>query len=356
MHRSPPAYHTPPLGPPARWGSRLLGQADRLISALGLASDEVQAPLAAELTRRSLWGALPRRPAPHPSGPPQLALSFDLDYQADTDALAALVDLAGRVGVRMTLFCIGKLVEADPAPYRRAADAGHEIANHTHTHPDNPVLNPNREFWDLSVEEMEREISRAQDVLERETGKRPVGFRTPHFKDARRMMQAVERFPELRYVSTALASKAPLAVPYFPTTAPVAGDLSLHFSSSDPRRNSERLMIPLTPCPGVRWSPFSSYVSIRRPADPARGAGLHSLEEFSALWNKMLRKARPSGFASVYFDPMDVMRDAETTAVFEAMLRRARADGWRLTTLDDVEQMWRPFLRAEASATMSSSY
>ncbi len=33
----------------------------------------------------------------------------------------------------------------------------------------------------------------------------------------------------------------------------------------------------------------------------------------------MLRRAWDDGFASVYFDPLDVMRDAETAAVFEVI-------------------------------------
>ena len=336
-------YRARPRGVAGRLACRTVTGLDRLGRRLGLGRG-AEAPLSAELSRRSLWGAIPHRPAECPAGPPLLALSFDLDYQADTDALPALVDLAGRVGATMTAFSIGKLVEADPGPYREAVQAGHEIGNHTWSHPDNPVLNPDREFWHLSVDEMADEIGRAQEVFERALGGRPVGFRTPHFKDAPRMMEAVARYEELRYVSTALASKAPLATPYFPTRALPAGELSLHYASSDPEANHAALMIPLTPCPEHRWSPFCSYHAIRRPANPARGAGLHSLEAFQGLWARMLERARPDGFASVYFDPLDVMRDGKTAATFEAMLWWAAREGWALTSLEAVERAWRPLL------------
>ena len=346
-------YDVRPQGLAGRLACRMVAGLDRLGGRLGL-GHHAAAPLSAELSRRSLWGLIPRRPAEHPAGRPLLALTFDLDYQADTDALPALVELADRVGAKMTLFSIGKLVEADPGPYREALQAGHEIANHTWSHPDNPVLNPDREFWDLTVDEMADEIGRAQDVFERELGARPVGFRTPHFKDAPRMMEALARYEELRYVSTALASKTPLATPYFPTRTLPADDLSLHYASLDPQQNHRALMIPLTPCPEHRWSPFCSYHAIREPSNPARGAGLHTLTSFASLWTKMLVKARPDGFASVYFDPLDVMRDDETAAVFEAMLRQAADEGWTLTSLDEIERAWRPFL-TQPEATSPST-
>jgi hypothetical protein len=246
----------------------------------------------------------------------------------------------------MTLFSIGMLVARDPAPYRVAAEAGHEIANHTWSHPDNPVLNQGTEFWHLSVDEMAEEIGRAQDTLERDTGVRPSGFRTPHFKDAVRMMAALDRFPEITYLSTALASRCPRPTPYFPSRDPRLGELALNFAQTN-GTPSRQLMIPLTPCPGLRWSPFCSYSSIRRPTNHGRGAGRHTLEEWEALWRIMLGRARVLCFASVYFDPMDVMRDAATASTFERMLNAAREWGWQLAPLCEVERRWRPKVELE---------
>ena len=352
MSRAPPVtsdsppYRTGPSRLLRRGILRLIRAADRVVGAWMRRNKRTCArPVSAELSRRSLWGHVPRPSAPHPEGPPLLALSFDLDYQEDTDALPALLRLAERVDAEMTLFSIGKLVDGDPGPYREVVAAGHEIGNHTWSHPDNPVLNPDQEFWDLSVEAMTKEIRRAQDIFDRELGVRPTGFRTPHFKDAPRMVEALGAVPEINYMSTALGSKTPLAVPYFPTERRFAGDQSLHYSSVDETENRDELMIPLTPCPEHRWTPFCSYHGIRQLADPDTGAGMHGLAEWEDLWATMLDQCRPNGFASVYFDPMDVMRDDETTAAFERMLTTARNGGWRLTTCAEVADHWRSFLK-----------
>lgn len=305
-------------------------------------ADRLPRSLATELTRRSLWGALPRAVRPAPPGAPMLAPSFDLDYREDTVALAPLVGLLDRLGLPMTVFSIGKLVGQDPTPYAEAAAAGHEIGNHTWSHPDNPVLKPDREFWHLDEAEMVDEIGRGQDAIERHAGVRPTRFRSPHFKDAFHMMAALRRFPEITCVSTALASKCPVPTPYLPVGRPVAGDLSLHFAETDATATVPGpLMVPLTPCPGMRWSPFCSYSAIRVPRDPRRGAGLLDVPEWERRWTRVLARAKRRRYASVYFDPIDVMRDADTRAAFERMLAHAVESGWNVATVADVERAWR---------------
>jgi len=333
-------YISKPRGPLSRVAYKTIQTVDRVSAAFS------QNPVALStlLSQRNLWGTLERENVQTPSGPPLLALSFDLDYQTDTDALVALTEVVDEAQVRMSLCVIGKLVEADPEPYRYAVEKGHEIVNHTWSHPDNPVLNPDNEFWHLSVDEMAIEIQQAQESIQRLLGVKPAGFRTPHFKDAPRMMQAVEQMPELRYISTALANRGPLAVPYFPTRHPMAGELQLHYSHPHMAQNYPVLMIPLTPCPEHRWSPFCSYDTIRRPTDRVNGAGLHELDELLPLWRRMLEKAWADRFASVYFDPLDIMRDQETISVFRSMLEWAQQKGWQITTLGAIEQAWRSTL------------
>ena len=301
-------------------------------------------PIGTLLAERHLWSYLPRPAVSAPDGVARVALSFDLDYQADTDALKPLVDLLLEEQASATFFSIGALVQADPAPYRYAAENGFELANHTQNHPDNPVLCPDREFWSLSVDEMIAEIGVCQDSIEAATGQRPTGFRSPHFKDAPRIRQALAAFPEIDWMSTTLASRSPARTPFFPDTRDAAGRLSLNFPARSAATASGFAMIPLSTCPQVRWSPFCSYTSIRRPANPTHGAGIHTVSQWQSLWSQLLKRDRDIGFVSVYFDPIDVMRDDETQTAFRLMLREAKREGWSLDTLAAVHAAWKPAL------------
>lgn len=295
------------------------------------------APVTRELSRRSLWGALRDRAEPRATtGERLLALSFDLDYQRDTDALDRVVDAVDDVGGRMSVVAIGQLVERDPAPYRRAVDHGHELVNHTWSHPDNPVLNPDREWWDLSHDEMVDEVVRAQDSFAELVGVRPAGFRTPHFKDVHRMLPALEAVPELRWLSSALASRTPSGLPYHPALSSVAGDASHLVEPDDARAASRLLMLPLTPCPAHRWSPFCSYHTIRRPPDRATGRGYHGRQDTVRLWRELLERSASAGYAAPYFDPHDVAADDATAAWFTSLLQVAVDAGWRIVALGDV--------------------
>lgn len=80
------------------------------------------------------------------------------------------------LGVKATFFCVGRELETSTAAsswIRRAYEDGHEIANHTYTHPFS--------FGTLSEENMHAEIERGSDAIEKTTGCRPVGFRAPSY-------------------------------------------------------------------------------------------------------------------------------------------------------------------------------
>src|SRR5262249_53566834 len=92
-------------------------------------------------------GAPPVKPSPAPSGPvaahevdrgptarKRIALTFDAGSSASpTPAiLAALRDQ----DLRCTFFLTGRWTEQNPEVVRQIAEAGHELGNHTYTHPD----------------------------------------------------------------------------------------------------------------------------------------------------------------------------------------------------------------------------
>jgi len=58
---------------------------------------------------------------------------------------------------------------------------GHEIINHTYSHPNNEELNPSQKMNRLSYDEQKEEIVRCHEVCMDILKYEPVGFRTPHF-------------------------------------------------------------------------------------------------------------------------------------------------------------------------------
>ena len=80
------------------------------------------------------------------------------------------LDILKRYHVPATFFVVGQSCEKYPDLIKRELAEGHEIENHTYTHPD--LQNDN-------LLQTEEEISKAQEVIERLTNKRPVYFRPP---------------------------------------------------------------------------------------------------------------------------------------------------------------------------------
>lgn len=82
-------------------------------------------------------------------------------------------------GIRATFFQCGQNVERHPGIARAIGDAGHEIGNHTYSHT---RLFPRigRRFYWPSAALMAREVARAQNIIEGETGVTPRLFRAPY--------------------------------------------------------------------------------------------------------------------------------------------------------------------------------
>ena len=103
-----------------------------------------------------------------PKNQKAVALTFDDGPGEDTPQV---LDILKASGVRATFFLCGRNVERYPDCARRIADEGHEIANHTYTHPRLLGRTPGKIAW---------EIDRAQKLIEHATGHQPIWFRPPY--------------------------------------------------------------------------------------------------------------------------------------------------------------------------------
>lgn len=96
-----------------------------------------------------------------------LALTFD---DGPSESTPRILEILTRHNVRATFFQCGANVERLPAVARAVAAAGHEIGNHSHSHPYLFLRSPAAIHADLL---------RAQRVIERHTGAAPGWFRAP---------------------------------------------------------------------------------------------------------------------------------------------------------------------------------
>jgi len=89
------------------------------------------------------------------------------------EGLPKLLEILGELGIRATFFVTGKCCEKFPARISEIARSGHEIGCHGYAHERLDKL--------PSSEQLSR-IKLATKIIERVTGERPLGFRSPNFK------------------------------------------------------------------------------------------------------------------------------------------------------------------------------
>lgn len=97
------------------------------------------------------------------------SVSFDAAWgNEDTDELIAIL---GKHNIKATFFVVGAWVDKYPESVKKLADAGHEVMNHSDSHP---------HLTKLSEAEIIKEINTCSDKIEAVTGKRPILMRPPY--------------------------------------------------------------------------------------------------------------------------------------------------------------------------------
>ena len=99
----------------------------------------------------------------------RLALTFD-DGPTPGVTERVLADLS-KYNLHATFFLIGSKVDASPALTRRIVAEGHDVANHTYTHP---------RLAGMSDSAVDQQLSKTQEAIIRATGITPVWFRPPY--------------------------------------------------------------------------------------------------------------------------------------------------------------------------------
>lgn len=137
----------------------------------------------------------------------------DPGWETYPSYLDALVDLVlprlERHGLRITFFLVGKdaSIAANTDALRSIAKAGHEIGNHSFHHE--PWLHL------YSRQQLEDEISLAEEHIEAVTGQRTIGFRGPGFSVTRAVLEVLAARGYLYDASTFPTFIGPLARAYY---------------------------------------------------------------------------------------------------------------------------------------------
>jgi peptidoglycan/xylan/chitin deacetylase (PgdA/CDA1 family) len=100
---------------------------------------------------------------------PYIAMTFDDGPSATLTP--KLLDLLAARHIKATFFVIGENVAEHPEIVARAAREGHEIGNHSWSHPN---------FAKMSDEAVRRQIQQTDDAIKSATGKRPTFLRPPY--------------------------------------------------------------------------------------------------------------------------------------------------------------------------------
>lgn len=99
----------------------------------------------------------------------QIAISFDAAW--GNDDTQTLIDILKEYDVPATFFVVGSWVDKYPESVKALADAGHQIQNHSNTHPHMPQL---------SKAQMKDELESCNNKIEAATGVRPTLLRPPY--------------------------------------------------------------------------------------------------------------------------------------------------------------------------------
>jgi len=140
------------------------------------------------------WGGAPARLVAAVSATPRLlpiygvdttekkvAISFDAAWGAELTPL--ILDILDRYGVKTTFFLVGFWIDDYPDMLKEIAARGHEIGNHTATHPH---LNS------LGKEAIKEELAVVHEQIKAATGRTAFLFRPPFGEYSNKVIEAAQ--------------------------------------------------------------------------------------------------------------------------------------------------------------------
>lgn len=111
-----------------------------------------------------------------------VAITFNCAWEADD--IPDILKILDEYNAKATFFILGQWAEDNPSAVKMIAEAGHEIGTHSNTHPDMAKLGP---------EEIEKELSRSCERIEKAGGGFPSLFRAPSGSYSNTVMETAQK-------------------------------------------------------------------------------------------------------------------------------------------------------------------
>lgn len=111
---------------------------------------------------------------------PLIALTLD---DGPSDITPEYLELFHKEDIKVTFFWKGNAVSSRPEIAQRVVAEGHEVGNHSYTHP---------RFNQISDEEARKEVIDTQNTIKETTGVTPILFRAPYILYTPKLMEILE--------------------------------------------------------------------------------------------------------------------------------------------------------------------
>ncbi len=212
-----------------------------------------------------------------------VVLSFDLDYEEDVLAIDKVLNILEEFSFKAVFACVGLWIKKYPHYHKLIVENGHEIINHTYSHPDSPVLNP-KHIKDLSDNELLLEIKKFNQICNDMLSYNPLGFRTPHFGPQHRF-RIYQKIKEAGLLYDSSINDSNL----------------IDYMKPLIFKNINIIEFPLAVCPHKSYASFDSFNYFTTPKRP-----LSLKYNFVEDFHKAIKLAYDNkAYRSFYFDPQD---------------------------------------------------
>ncbi|WEK53564.1 MAG: polysaccharide deacetylase family protein [Candidatus Cohnella colombiensis] len=111
-------------------------------------------------------------------------VAFTFDDGPNPLYTAQILDIFRKSASKATFFMIGNQIEQHPEVAKAVFEQGHEIANHTYSHP---------YLTTISEQDCINELLRTHEIIMQTTGVKPLTFRAPYFDMNEQVVKASEQ-------------------------------------------------------------------------------------------------------------------------------------------------------------------